>query len=221
MAAKPDFRAERAQAAHRPLVGLHRMQLLQPAGHHGSNCNGKAVAGVEGRVMQGVDRHFERMVHEHKDRVFAASLAMTGNRHDAEDVAQDTFLRAYRALETYSPERIRDLKERAWLHRITVNVVRNRVRGVKPQLVELNGSESDHSPGTEAKAMEHMQIDELATRVADLPIRYREAVVLRHVRDLSYAEVAEALGQPVGTVKANVHRGLKLLRGEDHDRVDD
>jgi len=171
--------------------------------------------------MQGVDRLFERMVHEHKDRVFAASLAMTGNRHDAEDVAQDTFLRAYRALETYSPERIRDLKERAWLHRITVNVVRNRVRGVKPQLVELNGSESDHSPGPEAKAMEHMQIDELATRVADLPIRYREAVVLRHVRDLSYAEVAEALGLPVGTVKSNVHRGLKLLRGEDHDRVDD
>jgi RNA polymerase sigma factor (sigma-70 family) len=173
------------------------------------------------RVMPGLDRHFERMVHEHKDRVFAASLAMTGNRHDAEDVAQDTFLRAYRALVTYSPERIRELKERAWLQRIALNIVRNRVRGVRPGLVELNGSESDHSPGPEAQAMEHMQIDELATRVAELPIRYREAVVLRHVRELSYAEVAEALGQPVGTVKANVHRGLKLLRGDNHDRVDD
>ncbi len=69
--------------------------------------------------------------------------------------------------------------------------------------------------------MERMQIDELATRVAGLPMRYREAVVLRHVRDLSYAEVAEALGQPVGTVKANVHRGLKLLRGDNDDRADD
>jgi RNA polymerase sigma factor (sigma-70 family) len=170
--------------------------------------------------MEGVERHFERMVQEHKDRVFAASLAMTGNRHDAEEVAQDTFLRAYRALTNYSPERIRDLKERAWLHRIAVNVVRNRVRGVKPRLVELNGSESDHSPGPEARAMERMQIDELATRVAELPARYREAVVLRHVRELSYAEVAEALGQPVGTVKANVHRGLKLLRGDNDDRFD-
>lgn len=170
--------------------------------------------------MEGVDRLFERMVGEHKDRVFAASLAMTGNRHDAEEVAQDTFFRAYRALVTYSPERIRDLKERAWLHRIAVNVVRNRVRGVKPHLVQLNGAESDHSPGPEAQAMERMQMEELATRVADLPIRYREAVVLRHVRELSYAEVAEALGQPVGTVKANVHRGLKLLRGDDHDRAD-
>ncbi len=170
--------------------------------------------------MEGVDRHFERMVNEHKDRVFATSLAMTGNRHDAEEVAQDTFFRAYRALATYSPERIRDLKERAWLHRIAVNVVRNRVRGLKPSVVELNGSESDHSPGPEAQAMERMQLDELATRVAGLPVRYREALVLRHVRDLSYAEVAEALGQPVGTVKANVHRGLKLLRGDNDDRLD-
>ena len=171
--------------------------------------------------MEGVDRLFERMVREHQDRVYAASLAMTGNRHDAEEVAQDTFLRAFRALTSYSPQRIRDLKERAWLHRIAINVVRNRVRGVRPRIVELNGSETDHAPGPEARAMERMQIDELATRVAGLPIRYREAVVLRHVRDLSYAEVAEALSQPVGTVKANVHRGLKLLRGDDHDRVDD
>jgi len=171
--------------------------------------------------MEGVDRHFERMVHEHKDRVFAASLAMTGNRHDAEEVAQDTFFRAYRALMTYPPERVRDLKEKPWLHRIAVNVVRNRVRRVRPRLVELNGSERDYSPGTEAQAIERMQIDELATRVAELPIRYREAVVLRHVRELSYAEVAEALGQPVGTVKANVHRGLKLLRGDDDEHADD
>ncbi len=172
-------------------------------------------------VMEGVEVLFERMVDEHKDRIFAASLAMTGNRHDAEEVAQDTFFRAFRALQTYSPERIRDLKERAWLHRIAVNVVRNRVRGVRPRLVELNGSHPDRSPGPEANVMERMQIDELATRVAGLPMRYREAVVLRHVRDLSYAEVAEALGQPVGTVKANVHRGLKLLRGDNDDRADD
>jgi RNA polymerase sigma-70 factor (ECF subfamily) len=68
--------------------------------------------------------------------------------------------------------------------------------------------------------MRRAEMDELAARLACLPPRYREAVVLRHVQELSYAEVADALGQPVGTVKANVHRGLKLLRGED-DSVDD
>jgi RNA polymerase sigma factor (sigma-70 family) len=166
--------------------------------------------------MEGSDRVFERLVRDHQDRIYALGLALTGNRHDAEDVAQDTFIRAYKALATYSPDRIRDLKQRAWLHRIAVNVVRNRVRGVRPRLVELNGSEPDIATGPEEDVLRKAEIDELAARVACLPAKYREAVVLRHVQDLSYAEVAETLGQPVGTVKANVHRGLKILRGESH-----
>src|SRR5262245_51916428 len=166
--------------------------------------------------MEGTERVFERLVRDHQDRIYALSLALTGNRHDAEEVAQDTFLRAYRALATYSPERVRELKPKAWLHRIAVNVVRNRVRGVRPRLVELNGSEPSAASGPEEDVMRMAEIDELAARVACLPPRYREAVVLHHVQDLSYAEVAEALGQPVGTVKANVHRGLKLLRGENN-----
>src|SRR5689334_24732288 len=97
--------------------------------------------------MEGNDRVFERLVHDHQDRIFALGLALTGNRHDAEEVAQDTFLRAYRAVVAYPPERIRDLKQRAWLHQIALNVFRNRVRGVRPRLVELNGSEPDHASG--------------------------------------------------------------------------
>jgi RNA polymerase sigma-70 factor, ECF subfamily len=171
--------------------------------------------------MEGTDRVFERLVRDHQDRIYALSLALTGNRHDAEDVAQDTFIRAYKALATYSPERIRDLKQKAWLHQIAVNVVRNRVRGVRPRMVELNGSEPSVATGPEEDVLRKADIDELAARVACLPAKYREAVVLRHVQDLSYAEVAETLGQPVGTVKANVHRGLKILRGENHGDRDD
>ncbi len=171
--------------------------------------------------MEGTDRVFERLVRDNQDRIYALGLALTGNRHDAEDVAQDTFVRAYRALATYPPERVRDLKQKAWLHRIAVNVVRNRVRGVRPHLVELNGSEPDRASGPEEDVLRKAEIDELAARVACLPVRYREAVVLRHVQELSYAEVADALGQPVGTVKANVHRGLKLLRGVNHGDRDD
>ena len=170
--------------------------------------------------METAERVFERMVHEHQHRIYALGYALTGNRMDAEEVAQDTFLRAYRALITYPADRVRDLKQRAWLHQIAVNVVRNRHRKVRPRLVELNGSEPDHGVGPEEGAIRRTEMDQLAARVACLPPRYREAVVLRHVQDLSYAEVAVALGQPVGTVKANVHRGLKLLRGED-DRADD
>jgi RNA polymerase sigma-70 factor (ECF subfamily) len=171
--------------------------------------------------MEGTERLFERMVHEHQHRVFALGLALTGNRHDAEEVAQDTFLRAYRALVTYPPDRIRELKQKPWLHRIALNVVRNRVRGVRPRLVELNGSEPDHAPGPEAGFLLKAEMDALAVRVAGLPPRYREAVVLRHVQELSYEEAADALGQPVGTVKSNVHRGLQLLRGDNDDHADD
>jgi RNA polymerase sigma-70 factor (ECF subfamily) len=162
--------------------------------------------------MEGVERVFERMVHEHQDRLFALGFALTGNRHDGEEVAQDTLLRAYRALVTYSPDRIRDLKQRAWLHRSAVNVARNRYRGRRPRLVE---------PGPESVAVRRAEIDDVAASLAALPVRYREAVVLRFVQDLSYADAAEALGLPVGTVKSNVHRALKILRGEDHDRADD
>lgn len=171
--------------------------------------------------MEGAERLFEKMVQEHQHRVFALGLALTGNRQDAEEVAQDTFLRAYRALVTYPPDRVRDLKQKAWLNRIALNVVRNRVRGARPRLVELNGSEPDHARGPEDDAIQRMEIDALAQQVACLPARYRDAVVLRHVQELSYVEVAEALGQPVGTVKANVHRGLKMLRGDDNGHADD
>src|SRR5437763_12141305 len=132
--------------------------------------------------MEGTERAFERLVLEHQDRIYALGLALTGNRHDAEEVAQDTFLRAYRALVTYSPDRVRELKQRAWLHRIAVNVVRNRVRGVRPRLVELNGSEPAPGPGPEEDVMRKAEIDELAARVACLPARYGEAVVLRQVQ---------------------------------------
>jgi RNA polymerase sigma-70 factor (ECF subfamily) len=172
---------------------------------------------MEAVLTRSVEGQFEKMVHEHQDRIFAFALAMSGNRHDAEEIAQDTFLRAYRALAGYTPERIRDLKQRAWLHQIALNVTRNRVRGLKPKLVELNGSEPDLDPGPEARAIQREGLDALAVRVAGLPIRYREAVVLRYVQELSYAEVAEALQQPVGTVKSNVHRGLELLRGDESE----
>jgi RNA polymerase sigma-70 factor, ECF subfamily len=171
--------------------------------------------------MEGAERVFERMVCDHQHRIYALGLALTGNRQDAEEVAQDTFLRAYRALITYPSDRVRDLKQRAWLHQIALNVVRNRTRGAKLRVVELNGSEPDRASGPEADVMLRAEMEGLAAKVAALPPRYRDAVVLRHVQELSYAEAAAVLGQPVGTVKSNVHRGLQLLKGENHDGAAD
>src|SRR5258708_39034283 len=163
--------------------------------------------------METAERVFERMVGEHQHRIYALSYALTGNRMDAEEVAQDTFLRASRALVTSPPERVRDLKQRAWLHQIAVNVVRNRHRGVRPRLVELNGSEPAHGVGPEEGAMRRAEMDELAARVACLPPRYREAGGLRRGHWLSSVGGSDRLGEPVGPVKAEGARGLKCLQG--------
>ena len=161
------------------------------------------------------DAGFERLVLCFQDRIYALALTLTGSTADAEEVAQDTFVRAHRALRGYGTERVRELRLRAWLHRIALNVVRNRVRVRRLATVDLSAVHEladQRGGGPEAVAVGRESASELRALVASLPVAYRDAVVLRHVQQLSYAEAAEVLGRPVGTVKANVHRGLGLLR---------
>lgn len=164
-----------------------------------------------------LDLGFERLVTTYQDRIFALALALITNPHDAEEIAQDAFVRAHRALRGYPRERIETLRLRPWLHRICLNVVRNRVRvrrvATQPidAITELS-LVADPTSRPEDVAMRRAGAEELRCMVARLPEVYRDAVVLRHVQQLSYAEAAEVLGRPVGTVKANVHRGLGLLR---------
>jgi RNA polymerase sigma factor (sigma-70 family) len=168
-------------------------------------------------LARDLDLGFEKLVVAHQDRVYAMALALTASPPDAEEVAQDAFVRAHRALRGYPAERIEALHLRAWLHRIALNVVRNRARVRRPLTQPLDAPGTPPLAGAEsmrpeAVAMRRAAGDELHCLVAALPAAYREAVVLRHVQQLSYAEAAEVLGRPVGTVKANVHRGLGLLR---------
>jgi len=168
-------------------------------------------------LARDLDIGFEKLVVTHQDRIYALALALTSNPHDAEEVAQDAFVRAHRALRGYTAQRIQALHVRAWLHRICLNVVRNRVRVRRLATQPLDGVNESVLAGDarlrpEEVAMRRADADELRCMVARLPEAYRDAVVLRHVQQLSYAEAAEVLGRPVGTVKANVHRGLGVLR---------
>ena len=165
-------------------------------------------------LARDLDRGFERLVRVHQDRLYSFALALCRRPDEAEDVAQDAFIRAYRALERYPAERRRDLKPAAWLHRIALNVVRNRARGKRPQFVVLDGQLADQSRGPAELAELASVGEELRGRLSQLPERYRVALLLRYAQDLTYDEIAEVTGQPVGTVKSNVHRGLELLRRE-------
>lgn len=172
-----------------------------------------------------LDAAFEQLVLAHQDRLYSIALRLLRNHADAEEVAQDALVRAYRALGSYTPERIRDLQLRPWLATILVNLCRNRARRrlpattaldhhddshaarVDPRLVALDPRESPHEAALRQEAA-----GQWAGLLADLPDRHRIPVVLRHVDGLSYDEMAVVLGRPAGTLKAQVHRGLAELR---------
>jgi RNA polymerase sigma-70 factor (ECF subfamily) len=178
------------------------------------------------RLADDLDGAFESLVRAHQDRLYTIALRMLGSPSDAEEVAQDSFLRAYRALAGYEPERIRALRLRGWLATIVIRRCRSRAGrrrvptvALGPELTEtwapVDESPVSESPASQSPLQQTLRretAEAWVARIGALPERYRAAVVLRHVDGLSYLEMSEALGRPEGTVKAQVHRGLALLR---------
>lgn len=153
-----------------------------------------------------LDASFEELVRLMQDEVFSGVLRLAATRAEAEELTQETFVAAYRALSGYDAARIRQLQLRPWLWTIALNLCRNdaRRRSRRPTTVAFQDREGGHVVGPDRVA--------LATALAGLPQAMRTAVVLHHVVDLPLAEVAEVLGKPIGTVKSDVHRGLERLR---------
>ncbi len=177
----------------------------------------------------GLDAAFEALVRGHQDRLFSIALRILGDPRDAEEIAQDAFVRAYRALAGYQPAARRAVALRPWLAAIVVNLARNRarLRGRRTPIVAIDdrpgavppSTIEDGSGGPDVEVGRRLERERLAGLVAALPERYRVAVVLRHVDGLAYPQISEALGVPEGTVKARAHRGLALLRAA-HDADD-
>jgi RNA polymerase sigma-70 factor (ECF subfamily) len=164
-----------------------------------------------------VDGHFEQFVRTYQDRIYGFTLRLMGNPQDAEECAQDAFVRAYRALHGYPPERRRELRLRAWLYQIALNVVRNRVRRPSLAVIPFDRPIEDRLHASQSEQPEIATLSAETKRrlenvIRQLPERYATAVTLRHIQGLSYAEAAEILDQPLGTTKSDVHRGLRLLR---------
>jgi RNA polymerase sigma-70 factor (ECF subfamily) len=152
------------------------------------------------------DVGFTMLVREYQPGIYSGARRLTHRHEDAQEVAQDTFLRAYRALERYDDERIKDLQVPGWLWTIALNLCRNRAaRPIRetPSLVEPPDTVSDATP---------IDSESWNRRLARLSTNQRNAVVLRHVVDLPIADIAAATGRPEGTVKADISRGLERLR---------
>ena len=166
-------------------------------------------------LARDLDSSFPAFVLEYQNGIYSGIRRLVPAAADAEDLTQETFIRAYRALRGYPTERIQSLALSGWLWTIALNLCRNEARrrtrkptGAALQAVPEPASQAD----TAEDAIATLQQQEWHDRLGKLSLPMRTAVVLRHVVGLPYRDVAEATGRPVGTVKADVHRGIARLR---------
>jgi RNA polymerase sigma-70 factor, ECF subfamily len=162
----------------------------------------------------GTDRvpSWEEVAREYGRFLYTVAYRLTGDHDDAQDLVQDVLVRVQRGLATYQPGSME-----AWLSRITTNAFLDRVRRRKrrptDRLPEENPDRVLPPTASAADALAAAVLPEhLQQALRDLPEDYRAAVVLCDVLDFSYAEIAEALDVPVGTVRSRIHRGRARLR---------
>jgi RNA polymerase sigma-70 factor (ECF subfamily) len=155
---------------------------------------------------------WDDVVAAHSARVYRLAYRLTGNRHDAEDLTQDVFVRVFRSLSSYTPGAFE-----GWLHRITMNLFLDLVR--RRRRIRFDGlpdDAADRIPGREASpadAYDARHFDDDVQRALDalLP-EFRAAVVLADIEGLTYEEIAQALDVKLGTVRSRIHRGRSQLR---------
>lgn len=164
---------------------------------------------------------FELIVDDYQRRLYGFALRMTGNREDAEEIVQDSFVRAFRALGKMTDDARRELRLQPWLYTITLNVTRNRLRSKRPTNVALdsladpdallnNTQEGPEQPEAVVERGTDLELVEQA--LLQLPMHLRAAATLRFIEGRSHPEIAEILDQPIGTVKSHVHRAVRILR---------
>nr|WP_026264194.1 RNA polymerase sigma factor SigW [Paenibacillus terrigena] len=170
-------------------------------------------------ARKGDQRAFAEIVELYKDKIFHLAYRMLSNRHEAEDVVQDTFLRVYKNLDRYDENQ----KFSTWIYRIGTNLCIDRLRKRKPTYsldAEMNDQEGvdgysilpsdDRTPESELLLSETQQL--IRQAIESLPAKYKTVMVLRYLQELSLQEISDVLDMPVTTIKTRVHRGREYLR---------
>lgn len=171
-----------------------------------------------------LDTSFELFVLAYQRKLYVLVWYMIHHRQDAEDIVQDTFIRAYRALASLSSDEMQALKLRSWLFKIAYNLSLNyinRYAGFQSQLLSIDLPEGkDYFEGTALGQCPSPEVeielreirDNIYICVNQLSISLRIPILLHYITGLSYHEIAEVLHQPVNTVKSNGRRGLMKLQ---------
>lgn len=172
------------------------------------------------RCLRGDEKGFELLLKKYRNAVFSICYRMVRNTTDAEDLAQDVFIRTFSVLDRYNPA----YPFSSWLYRITSNLCIDFIRKNRAGMVSLDqpvrGEEGDmprqlpsKAVGPDRQAESREMMDALEDAIATLPEHYRIIVILRHQEQLSYEEISDNLGIPLGTVKARIHRARNMIKG--------
>lgn len=170
-------------------------------------------------AQEGSRPAFASLIARHKAAVFSMALRIVGNREDAEEAAQDAFVRAFRALDRFR----QDAKFSTWLYRITTNVCLTKARQSRLDVTSIDASMDDDNdsaplqiPDQDDNPDELIERSEFKNRVraliSALPPKYSAALTLYHIQDLSYEEISQTLDLPIGTVKAHLFRARNALK---------
>lgn len=160
------------------------------------------------RCQRGDPEAFAELVDAYKKPIYNLAFRMLCDREEANDITQDTFLRVYRNLDKYKPEH----KVSTWIYTIASNLCIDRLRKLKGNVQELDFNFPDHRPLPEEQLMQSQMRRDIDEAINQLPEKYRLVIVLRHLNELSYEEIASALAIPVNTVKTHLFRGREMLK---------
>jgi RNA polymerase sigma-70 factor (ECF subfamily) len=166
-------------------------------------------------------QEFETLALSHLDPLYSAALRLTKNERDAEDLVQDTCMRAFRFFDKFE----RGTNMKAWLFKILTNTFINRYRRKVKERNVVEGSErdavherfisrdaTDFAANPEQYLFDRLLSDDVLRAIDGLPIDFRLVVILADLQEFSYKEIAEILDCPVGTVMSRLFRGRKLLQ---------
>jgi len=172
------------------------------------------------QCLKGQQSSFSELIDKYKNLVFDLAYRMTYNLQDAEDISQEVFIRAYKSLSNFNPR----YKFSTWLYQMTLNLCRDRFRKGKIPSISLdtppnegdqkdfNSLIADPKNNLEETFLQAEQTNFINTLISSLPLKYREVIVLRHLRDLSYEEMSKILNISIGSVKTRLFRAREKLR---------